>query len=161
MMSLARSAGSVFRLVCAFVVAPFVAALGLAVYGVIAALVLHEDMLLAVPMALIALIGFGYLPTLIFGLPALLLLRSRGRLAFRHFVVAGTILGAVPYGVFAVVLPLIFYWQRVSGGPLYIMISALPAIFLAAGLGALGGVAFWYVAYWRGPQPAGNQPDGA
>ncbi|CAN7220891.1 hypothetical protein LJR164_000804 [Phenylobacterium sp. LjRoot164] len=89
-------------------------------------------------LGLFALVFFAYLPALVLGAPAYLLLRRRGvRLTPLRAMIAGALVAAVPWFVAAAGLALN------STGLALLWLAAIAAV-----AGAVSGLAFWAVAAW-------------
>lgn len=131
-----RKPGSVLRITSAFVFAPLASVAGLGLYGLIVSVFSKEDPLLVWALVLVGLLLFAVPPTLFFALPLFLSLKRQPLL--RECVQVGSILGGVPYGLFA---------SLVAISDPSALLHCIGAVALAFSLGALGGATFWFVAY--------------
>lgn len=84
----------------------------------------------------------AYIPTLLLGVPAYLLLRRRVRLTARSGAITGALVAALPVG--AVLLAAATVHSAAQPGHGFAW--GVTTLFAAAGLGGFGGWVFWLVA---------------
>lgn len=133
------------RLAWAFLSAPAISALilGLAAAFSQASLGLDQMLLIGIPVAVVGLLVLGYPLTLLFGIPAYLLLRRRATLTLFNSTLTGALVAGAPFLVLLALGPA----RKIISG--ITPAADLQICALVFGAGAVGGFAFGLIALAR------------